>query len=931
MLPALAGSLRQGNALQGVLGEVPLGSGRPSTDGSGDLLGGLGGGLLGGGGDGGGGGLLGGITGGLLGGGGGGLLGGLTGGLLGGGGNAGGGLLGGGGGGDAYGRGPRNTPRGWPAAGDDVPRDGIPAGVAGGALGQGGLLGDGGLLGTAGILGGPGGILGRGGLLGNGGLLGGGGLLGILGEGGLLSTVQGLTGLRIMELTLPKVSLRLLPGIGVHVNLYTRVALNAKCLLGLLDIAVEVNITARVRLTMDGTGYPKLVTERCDTLLGGIKVRLLRGLLPIVDNLLASVLNRVLPNLLCPVVDVALGLVNDHLGLVNSLVPLGLLGSIQYTVSSLPLITGQFLEVDLNTVVGRVAGGLVDYPLGKPETVPTQPRVPMPPLPPMEDTSSSQLGLSVNFLSSVLSVMQKEGALDLDVSTGMFPELPPLTTSTLGALVPAVFKAYPESHQLLLKITVPEAPVVTLKKNKGVIQLMATAEVMVIHPDDVQKSLCLLNIDTSLLAQFSVKDNKLKIGVSLEKADLSLVSSSVGGFDVSVLETLVGQIFDVAFLPAVNSVLGVGVPLPRLLNIDFTNADVNVIDFGYIRAAPAQPPLRGRGELHRNIKGLQVLGPEMQPFWCLVLLGGLLPRSQGLLNLGSVLGLSPAQPKDGLLGTGLLGSEGLISRKSGLLGTGLLGEGGLLGTGLLGRGSPSGEESGGPLDAGNEPSRSGVLGTGLLGGQPGSSGLLGTGILGGEGLGNGLLGNGLLGNGLLGNKSLLGEKGLLGTGLLGKGGLLGNGSLLGLDGLLGEGLLGEGGSLKSTRFAWLKVLNLENIRVSWRVLHGSELVLNLYSKLVLRFPGIFQFLSGSSVETNITSHIALTQDTPGDLKLVIKDCSNLLGGFSVNLQTGFLTNLVSSLLNSSLRSLVPALVSAWKSFAVRCCTLTEISALAIII
>ncbi|NWW46984.1 BPIB4 protein, partial [Pedionomus torquatus] len=440
-----------------------------------------------------------------------------------------------------------------------------------------GVLSDG-LLGTAGILGGPGGILGRGGLLGNGGLLGGGGLLGILGEGGLLSTVQGLTGLKIVELTLPRVSLRLLPGIGVHVNLYTRVALNAKSLLGLLDIAVEVNITARVRLTMDGTGYPKLVTERCDTLLGGIKVRLLRGLLPIVDNLLAGVLNRLLPNLLCPVVDVTLGLVNDQLGLVNSLVPLGLLNSIQYTVSSLPLVTGQFLEVDLNTVVGRVAGGLVDYPLGKPEPVPAPPRVPMPPLPPMEDTSSSQLGLSVNFLSSVLSALQKEGALDLDISDGMFPEIPPLTTSTLGALVPEVFKAYPKSHELLLKIVVPEAPVVILKKNKGVIQLPATAEVTVINPDGVHKSLCLLNIDTSLLAQFSVKDNKLKIGVSLEKAELSLVSSSVGGFDVSLLETLIGQILDVAFLPAVNSALGAGVPLPKLLHIDFTNADVDVLE-----------------------------------------------------------------------------------------------------------------------------------------------------------------------------------------------------------------------------------------------------------------------------------------------------------------------------------------------------------------
>ncbi|KFO77478.1 BPI fold-containing family B member 4, partial [Cuculus canorus] len=421
-------------------------------------------------------------------------------------------------------------------------------------------------------------LRGRRGLLGYGGLLGGGGVLGILGEGGLVSTIQGLTGLRIVELTLPRVSLRLLPGVGVHLNLYTRVALNAKCLLGLLDIAVEVNITSRVRLTMDGTGYPKLVAERCDTLLGGIKVRLLRGLLPIVDNLLASVLNRLLPNLLCPVLDVALGLVNDQLGLVNSLVPLGLLGSIQYTVSSLPLVTGQFLEVDLNTIVGPLAGGLVDYPLGKPATVPTPPRVPMPPLPPMPDTSSSQLGLSVNFLGTVLSVLQQEGALDLAIFTGMFPELPPLTTSTLGALVPAVFKAYPEPHELLLNIDVPEAPVVTLKRNKGVIQLLATAEVMVIHPDDVLKSLCRLNINASLLAQFSVEDNKLKIGVSLEKNRLSLVSSSIGVFDVSLLEVLVDQIFNVVFLPTMNGVLGAGIPLPRLLNIDFTNADVDVIE-----------------------------------------------------------------------------------------------------------------------------------------------------------------------------------------------------------------------------------------------------------------------------------------------------------------------------------------------------------------
>ncbi|KAM9527825.1 BPI fold-containing family B member 4 [Guaruba guarouba] len=152
------------------------------------------------------------------------------------------------------------------------------------------VLGDGDPFGTVGILLGPGGPVGSG------------GLLSILREGSLLSIVLGLTGLRIVDLTVPRVSMRLLPGIGVHLNLCTHVALNGKwrvlvLLLSWLDVAVEVNNTSKVRLTMDDTGYSRLVTERCDTLLGGIQVRLLRGLLPVVGNLLAGVLNRLLPNL----------------------------------------------------------------------------------------------------------------------------------------------------------------------------------------------------------------------------------------------------------------------------------------------------------------------------------------------------------------------------------------------------------------------------------------------------------------------------------------------------------------------------------------------------------------------------------------------------------------------------------------------------------
>ncbi|KAG9473937.1 hypothetical protein GDO78_004307 [Eleutherodactylus coqui] len=427
----LLGGVLGGGKGGGLLGGV-LGGGQ---DGGGGLLGGV----LGGG-QGGGGGLLGGVLGGGQGGGGG-LLGGVLGGGQGGGGGLLGGVLGGGGGG------------------------GLLGGVLGGS-GGGGLLG--------GLLGG-----GNGGLLG--GLLGGGGLLGILGNGGLLGTVQGITGLRILDLTLPKISLRLLPGIGVHLNLYTKVAINGNSLLGFLDILVEVNITARTRLTQEASGVPRLVIEDCQALLGGINIRLLRGLLSgILDGLLTNLLRNILPGLV--------SLQSRYY--LTSLVPLGLIGSIQYTVSSLPLVTGQFIELDLNTVVSQLGGGLIDYPLGNVEHIS---------LPPMKEASEYQLGLSANFLGSVLTALQKEGLMDIEISNG-----------DVAAL-------YKEERPLRLKISVPRPPAVKLENKKGLVTLVVRTEILISNADSSVTSICVLGVDAQLRAQFSVGGDKLKITMSIDR------------------------------------------------------------------------------------------------------------------------------------------------------------------------------------------------------------------------------------------------------------------------------------------------------------------------------------------------------------------------------------------------------------------------------
>lgn len=43
----------------------------------------------------------------------------------------------------------------------------------------------------------------------------------------------------------------------------------------------------------------------------------------------------------------------------------------------------------------------------------------MPELPPMGDNTNSQLAISANFLGSVLTMLQKQGALDIDITDGM--------------------------------------------------------------------------------------------------------------------------------------------------------------------------------------------------------------------------------------------------------------------------------------------------------------------------------------------------------------------------------------------------------------------------------------------------------------------------------------------------------------------------------
>ncbi|ELK27157.1 Long palate, lung and nasal epithelium carcinoma-associated protein 3 [Myotis davidii] len=357
------------------------------------------------------------------------------------------------------------------------------------------------------------------GLLGSGGLLGGGGLLGY---GGVFGVVEELSGLKVEELTLPQVSLKLLPGFGVQLSLHTKVGLEGSGTLGgLLQLAAEVNVSSRVAVGMSSRGTPILILKRCSTLLGHIT--LLSGLLPTpLLGLAEQTLFKVLPGLLCPVVDSVLSVVNELLGAVLSLVPLRPLGSVEFTLATLPLISNQYIELDINV----------------PSNVP------------MTTTDLTALVPEVSDPSD-----------DLDHCS---------TSPVLGKV--------PPGQQLLLRLQVKEAPAVTLQKKKATVSIAANIHVLPHRPAGTPAALLELNGVMTLNAQLAPSATKLHLSLSLERLSVKLASSFVHPFDMAHLEEWLSDVVRVAYVPKLNVDLDVGIPLPKVLNVDFAHAVLEVIE-----------------------------------------------------------------------------------------------------------------------------------------------------------------------------------------------------------------------------------------------------------------------------------------------------------------------------------------------------------------
>ncbi|XP_009983101.1 PREDICTED: BPI fold-containing family B member 6-like, partial [Tauraco erythrolophus] len=378
--------------------------------------------------------------------------------------------------------------------------------------------------------------------------------------------IKGISGLKVKELRPPVISLGLRPGSGLFMAVLVQMTIAGRSFVGgNMEIALAANLTAGSQLGQDAAGIPLLRAGSCHVALVSVQANLPSSVLPkVMSKFLSSTLQKVLPGLLCPAVDAVLNLVNAKFTTMTAELPLGPAGTLQYALLTPPVTTATFIELDLKTILHQKEGKEVDLPTDQPSLASLLP----------QRDAATQLVLSANFLGAELSLLQE--SFNLEISNNMVLGLPPLVTTTLGALLPEISRLLPPSQPVLIEMREAKAPLVTITPDKSSVQLFSTAEFRVSPSDSAPEPLFVLDVHSDLDAHFAVAEETLWLSLSLRRYQRRCRSPVPPGGCQSLRggAPVLAGVVHVAYVPSINRVLRRGVPLPQLLGITYQEANI---------------------------------------------------------------------------------------------------------------------------------------------------------------------------------------------------------------------------------------------------------------------------------------------------------------------------------------------------------------------
>ncbi|XP_045384780.1 BPI fold-containing family B member 2 [Lemur catta] len=380
--------------------------------------------------------------------------------------------------------------------------------------------------------------------------------------------------IQILNVHLPQFDLKFIADFGIRLSAAANFTFKIFRVLEPLELTLPVELLADARVAQSSIETPVISIPYCLPLVGYSSEfddsnSTSRALLAPVQEHVRAVLS----NKLCLGVASLVQEFNAHLGTLIGLNPVGPESQIRYTMINEPTVTSDYISLDITAVL---------FLLGKPIVLPRDP-------PPFalpehlhgEDTTAT-VGLSQDLLDSALLLLQKAGALNLDITGQLRSDDNPLNTSELGQLIPEVAHQFPEPMPVVIKVRLRATPVATLHPNNATLRLQPFVEVLAVTSNSAFNSLFTLDVVVDLSLQLSVSRAKLQGTTSvLGDIQLAVSYSNVGFIDMGQVRALMGSVFEEPLLNQLNALLGIGISLPNVVNLLYVDPEVFVYE-GYV-------------------------------------------------------------------------------------------------------------------------------------------------------------------------------------------------------------------------------------------------------------------------------------------------------------------------------------------------------------
>ncbi|XP_067415095.1 BPI fold-containing family C protein [Emydura macquarii macquarii] len=390
-----------------------------------------------------------------------------------------------------------------------------------------------------------------------------------------------ISGLRVSTIEFPDASISLIPGIGIELSTQQAYAiLNANWSIrtwlfkdsGRSTVSVSgVFITAVFTMSQDSTGHLSMSLDSCRMSIKGVEVQLngkISWLYKFFTKYLEKPIHRNLDKHSCPNIRQGIQQIDAQLTTLQVPTQIDAFTQIDYSLVNFPGVFKSYIDLDLKGAI---------YPVGN-WTDPSF--VPAPFTFPDKSDSMLYLGISEYFFKYASLAYYTAGAFNITIVEELSSYFN-VTTETFGSIIPEIAQCYVEVRPTLLNLMASAAPVVSLQTDTFSLEIPASMEVLAVLPDSTTQLMFTVNIIANTSVSLTIFEQKLIGSLCLNRFQLSLDDSSVGFFEVSLLENFLSYVLRNGVIPAANAKLKNGFPLPNLDHITLLRPVIKV-NQGYL-------------------------------------------------------------------------------------------------------------------------------------------------------------------------------------------------------------------------------------------------------------------------------------------------------------------------------------------------------------